>query len=66
MNLDARDVFVILRWPADAGLPRYSFATVPHAAEIQVPVERIQTCSSLDKAAAMVDQLNAEHEAVEA
>ena len=66
MSLDARDVFIILRWPADAGLPRYSFATVPHAAEIQVPVERVQTCSSIDKAAAIVDRLNAEHEAVEA
>jgi hypothetical protein len=66
VSLDARDVFVILRWPADAGLPRYSFATVPHAAEIQVPVERVQTCSSIDKAAAIVDRLNAEHEAVEA
>ena len=65
MSLDARDVFVILRWPADAGLPRYSFATVPHAAEIQVPVERVQTCSSLEKAAAIVDSLNAEHEAEE-
>jgi len=66
VSLDARDVFIILRWPADAGLPRYSFATVPHAAEIQVPVERVQTCSSIDKAAAIVDRLNAEHEAVEA
>lgn len=65
MNLDARDVFVILKWPVDAGLPRYSFATVPHAAEILVPVERIETCSSLEKAAALVDRLNAEHEAVE-
>ena len=66
MSLDARDVFIILRWPADAGLPRYSFATVPHAAEIQVPVERVQTCSSIDKAAAIVDRLNAEHEVVDA
>jgi hypothetical protein len=65
VNVDARDVFVILKWPADAGLPRYSFATVPHAAEILVPVERVQTCSSLDKAAALVDRLNAEHETVE-
>jgi hypothetical protein len=66
VNLDARDVFVILKWPADAGLPRYSFATVPHAAEILVPVERIQTCSSIEKAASLVDRLNAEYEAVEA
>jgi hypothetical protein len=65
VSLDTRDVFVILKWPPDAGLPRYSFATVPHAAEILVPVERIQTCSSIDKAAALVDRLNAEHEAVE-
>jgi hypothetical protein len=64
VSLDASDVFVILRWPADAGLPRYSFATMPHAAEIQVPVERVQTCSSIEKAAATVDRLNAELEAV--
>lgn len=60
MSLDARDVFVVLKWPAEAGLPRYSFATMPHAAEIQMPVERIQTCSSLEAAASLVERLNAE------
>ena len=65
MSLDARDVFVILKWPADAGLPRYSFATIPHAAEIQMPVERIRTCSSIEAAASLVAQLNAEESAVE-
>jgi hypothetical protein len=65
MSLDARDVFVILKWPADAGLPRYSFATAPHAAEIQMPVERIRTCSSLEAAASLVAQLNAEASAVD-
>jgi hypothetical protein len=63
MSLDVADVFVILRWPADAGLPRYSFATAPHAAELQVSVERVQTCSSLEAAASLVDRLNAEEEA---
>jgi len=60
MSLDARDVFVILKWPEDAGLPRYSFATVQHAAEIRMPVERVQTCSSIQAAASLVDRLNAE------
>ena len=63
MSLDVSDVFVILRWPADAGLPRYSFATAPHAAELQMAVERVQTCSSLEAAASLVDRLNAEDEA---
>ncbi|MBI2186491.1 MAG: hypothetical protein HYU37_05125 [Acidobacteria bacterium] len=60
MSLDARDVFVILKWPPDAGPPRYSFATMPHAAEIQMPVERIQTCSSIEAASSLVERLNAE------
>ena len=63
MSLDVSDVFVILRWPADAGLPRYSFATAPHAAELQMAVERVQTCSSLEAAASLVDRLNAAEEA---
>ena len=63
MTLNPNDVFVILKWPADAGLPRYSFATMPHAAEIQHQVERIQTCSSIEKAAALVDELNREESA---
>ncbi len=62
MSLDSTDVFVILRWPADAGLPRYSFATTPHAEQLQAAVERVQTCSSIDAAAALVERLNAEHE----
>ena len=63
MSLDSRDVFVVLKWPADAGLPRYSFATAPHAAELQSTVERIQTCSSMEAAASLVARLNAEHAA---
>ena len=63
MGLDSRDVFVILRWPVDAGLPRYSFATAPHAAQLETTVERVQTCSSLEAAASLVDRLNAEAEA---
>ena len=59
MGAAPQDVFVIIRWPADAGLPRYSFATGPHAAEIQVPVERIQTCASLELAIAVTERLNA-------
>ena len=60
MSIDATDVFVIIRWPADAGQPRYSFATLPHANEIQTPVERVQTCSSLEAAASLAARLNAE------
>lgn len=60
MSIDAADVFVILKWPPDAGLPRYTFATAPHAAEIQAPVERIQTCSTLEKAVSLAARLNAE------
>jgi len=59
MGLDSNDVFVILRWPADAGLPRYSFATMLHAMEVQASVERVQTCSSIEAAASIVDRLNA-------
>jgi hypothetical protein len=59
MTAQPHDVFVIIRWPADAGLPRYTFATGPHAAEIQVPVERIQTCASLEAAIAVTERLNA-------
>lgn len=62
MSLDSRDVFVILRWPADAGLPRYSFATRLHAMELQAGVERIQTCSSMEAAASIVERLNAADE----
>ena len=60
MSIDASDVFVIIRWPAEAGAPRYSFATLPHAAEIQAPIERLQTCSSLEAAASIAARLNAE------
>jgi hypothetical protein len=60
MSIDATDVFVILKWPDDAGLPRYTFATLPHAAEIQTPVERIETCSSIEKAASIAARLNAQ------
>ena len=63
MSLDSSDVFVILRWPADAGPPRYSFATTPHAAQFQVAVERVQTCSSMEAAASLVARLNAERDA---
>ena len=62
MSLDSSDVFVILKWPADAGLPRYSFATMPHAHELQVQAELVQTCSSIETAASLVDRLNAEHD----
>lgn len=60
MGLDSSDVFVILRWPADAGPPRYSFATTLHAMELQATVERVQTCSTMEAAASIVDRLNAE------
>ena len=60
MSLDSRDVFVVLKWPADAGLPRYSFATTPHAAELPPAVERVQTCSSIAAAASLVARLNDE------
>jgi hypothetical protein len=62
MSVDDRDVFVVLRWPADAGLPRYSFATVVHARELQMPVERVQTCSTIEAAASLVDRLNEAHD----
>jgi hypothetical protein len=60
MSLDLTDAFVVIKWPADHGLPRYSFATLPHANEIQVPIERIQTCSTIEAAAAIAARLNAE------
>jgi hypothetical protein len=63
MSLDLTDAFVIIKWPAESGLPRYSFATLPHANEIQVPVERIQTCSTIETAAAIAAKLNAEEAA---
>jgi hypothetical protein len=62
MSLDDGGVFVVLRWPADAGLPRYSFATVVHATELHMPVERVQTCATIEAAAALVARLNDAHE----
>jgi hypothetical protein len=58
--MHTKDVLVILRWPAQTGYPRYSFATGPHANEIQTPVERLQTCSTITAAASMTARLNAE------
>jgi len=60
MRPDAHDVFIVLRWPAEPGLPRYSFATAVHAREIQMPVERLQTCATIEAAASLVERLNAE------
>ncbi len=60
VSIDTLDVFVVIRWPAESGQPRYSFATLQHAAEIQAPIERLQTCSTIEKAASLVDRLNAE------
>jgi hypothetical protein len=62
MSIDTTDVFIILKWPAENGQPRYSFATLPHANEIQTPVERIQTCSTIESAASLVARLNAAEE----
>ena len=59
MSIDTCDVFIILKWPAENGQPRYSFATLPHANEIQTPVERVQTCSTIEAAASTVARLNA-------
>ena len=66
MSIDTTDVFIILKWPAEDGQPRYSFATLPHANEIQTPVERIQTCSTIESAASLVARLNAEEAAAAA
>jgi hypothetical protein len=66
VRLETSEVFVVLKWPADSGYPRYSFATAPHAAELQLQAERVQTCASLEAAASLVDRLNAEHEAAAA
>ena len=60
MSVDTLDVFVILKWPADSDAPRYSFATLPHANEIQTPVERVQTCNTIEAAASLVARLNSE------
>jgi hypothetical protein len=63
MSLNAADVFVVIRWPADAGQPRYSFATVPHANELDGRVERVQTCSTIEQAVSIVNRLNDEEKA---
>ena len=60
VSIDTLDVFVVIRWPAESGLPRYSFATLQHAAVIEALVERVQTCSTIEQAASLVDRLNAE------
>jgi hypothetical protein len=62
MSLDSGDVFIILRWPADAGLPRYSFATTLHAMELPAGVERVQSCATLETAASIVERLNTQDE----
>lgn len=59
MSVDATDVFVVIKWPPDSGHPRYSFATLPHANEIVSPIERVETCSSLEAAVAITARLNA-------
>lgn len=66
MRLETSEVFVVLKWPADSGYPRYSFATAPHAAELQSLAERVQTCASLEAAASLVDRLNAGQESAAA
>jgi hypothetical protein len=68
VRVDASDVFVVLKWPAQAGYPPYSFATAPHAAEMQAQAgaERVQTCASIEAAASAVDRLNAEHKSAAA
>jgi hypothetical protein len=51
--------YVILAWVHDVpGLPRYSFATLTHAEELWPHVEWLQTCSSMQRAAAIVQELN--------
>lgn len=57
------EVFVVLKWPAGSGHPRYSFATLPHANEILTPTERVETCGSLEAAASITARLNAEDSA---
>ena len=60
MSFDTANVFVVLKWPAEPGRPRYSFATITHANEIQASVERVETCSSLERAASLAARLNTE------
>ena len=60
MGIDLTDAFVVIRWPESAGLPRYSFMTPPHYREVQAEVQQIQSCSSIQEAAAIVARLNAD------
>jgi hypothetical protein len=62
MSIDSTDVFVVIRWPAESGFPRYTFATLPHAdtLQAQMPIEKVEFCSSIEAAASRAARLNAE------
>ena len=59
MGVDITDAFIVVRWPDAAGLPRYSFVTPPHLREVQAEVLQVESCSSIQEAAAIVARLNA-------
>ena len=61
--MQTRDPFVVLRWPEKDGYPRYSFATVSHANEIETAIERVQACATLAAAASIAARLNAAEQA---
>ena len=61
--MQTKDMFVVLRWPAGDGYPRYSCATLTHANEIETAIERVQACATLAAAASIAARLNAAEEA---
>ena len=53
------DLYVIIEWiHNESPFPRYSFATMKHAEELETNVRRIQTCASVELAGQIVAQLN--------
>ena len=53
------DLYVIVEWiHNELPFPRYSFATLKHAEELETNVTRLQACASLETAAQIVAQLN--------
>jgi hypothetical protein len=54
--------YVVLEWLEDTpGYPRYSFATVVHAAELGTAVRWVESCATMEAAVALASRLNGSH-----
>jgi hypothetical protein len=54
--------YVVLEWLEDTpAYPRYSFATVVHAAELGTVVRWVELCATMQAAVDLVSRLNGSH-----